>query len=73
MNNKGFLLSDALINVIVISLLSILCISTFKMLNNFEDGYLEYTKENNEKYDYLYESISECVPCQITEDLPQEA
>ena len=73
MNNKGFLLSDALINVIVISLLSILCISTFKMLNNFEDGYLEYTKENNEKYESLYESISECIPCQITEDLPQEA
>lgn len=72
MNNKGFLLSDALINVLVISLLSILCISAFRMVNSFEDGYLEYIEENNEKYEYLYESISECEPCQITRDLPQE-
>ncbi len=72
MNNKGFLLSDALINVLVISLLSILCISAFRMVNSFEDGYLEYIEENNEKYEYLYEGISGCEPCQITRDLPQE-
>ncbi len=73
MNNKGFLLTDALVNVLVVTLLSILCISTFKMVDNFKIGYLDYIKQSNEKYEYLYSQISECLPCQITTDLPQEA
>lgn len=73
MNNKGFLLSDALVNVLVVTLLSILCLSTYKMLDNFKQGYLKYIEESNEKYEYLYQSIQECVPCQISADLPLEA
>ena len=68
MNNKGFMLVDALVNVIVVSSIAILCFYVYRALNNYDDGYKKYINENNEKYDYLYGSLSECTKCLIIED-----
>lgn len=65
MNNKGFLLVDALVNVIIVTSIAILCIAMFKQFDNYYDGYKNYIDESNEKYEYLFIRNSECETCQI--------
>ena len=72
MNNKGFLLVDALINVMIVSALSILCITLFRVINNQEDTYNTYLDRTNNEYEYLFNELGECEKCQEIEDLPME-
>ena len=53
MNNKGFLLVDALINCLIVASLSIL-FGLFKQFDNYYDGYEKYSEELNEKYEILF-------------------
>lgn len=67
MNNKGFLLIDALVNTLIVSLMCLLCLMIFHNLNNYDEGLSEYIDRSNEKYDLLYSSLSECEKCDIKE------
>lgn len=65
MNKKGFLLVDALVNIIIISSVALICIAMFKQFANYYDGFDEYISNSNEQYDYLFLKNSECDACQI--------
>lgn len=67
MNKKGFLLIDALVNTLIVSLMCLLCLLIYHNLNNYEDGFVDYIEQSNEKYDYLYSNIGECVKCEVIE------
>lgn len=71
MNNKGFLLIDALVNTLIVSLLCLLCLITYKSIENYDKVYSEYLKNSNEKYDTLYNSLGDCVKC--VEEQEEEA
>lgn len=68
MNKKGFLLVDALANCIITSLLCLLCFVCYQAYDNYLNGYDEYLKESNEKYDDLNNSIGECEKCLMPEE-----
>lgn len=65
MNNKGFLLVDALVNIIIVTSLAVLSIAMFKQFDNYYDGYKNYIIESNEEYEYLFIRNSGCDACQI--------
>lgn len=71
MNNKGFLLIDALVNTLIVSLMCLLCLVTYSSLNNYDEGYKSYIEVTNEKYDLLYTNLSECEKC-ITSESEEE-
>ena len=71
MNSKGFLLTDSLINILIVTLISLLTFMTFKMINNNEYAYEIYSNNTNEKYMELFNSLEECI-CQIEDSLIQE-
>lgn len=71
MNNKGFLLIDALVNTLIVSLMCLLCLITYRSLDNYDKGYEEYVENSNEKYDLLYSSLSDCEKC-IMEESEEE-
>lgn len=71
MNNKGFLLIDALINVFIVILLSIIGIAIFNQFGNYYKAYEKYNNEANLDYDFLFNNIKECEDCQI-EDLSKQ-
>lgn len=71
MNNKGFLLIDALVNTLIVSLMCLLCLITYRLLDNYDKGYEEYVENSNEKYDLLYSSLSDCEKC-IMEESEEE-
>lgn len=68
MNNRGFLLIDSLITLIVVSTMSILCISIFNAVNNYQEGYLTYKEETNNVLSDIYSSLNKCEVCEIIED-----
>jgi len=75
LNNKGFLLIDSLVNVLIVTNLCFLCFISYKAIDNYYEGYDRYIDESNERYDYFFNSLGECEKCVITkqEDLsPQE-
>lgn len=65
MNKKGFLLVDALVNIIIVTSLGLLCIAMFKQFDNYYKYFDEYVLNSNENYDYLFLKNSECDICQI--------
>lgn len=65
MNNKGFLLVDALVNIIIVTSLSLLCIAMFKQFDNYYDGFENYIEKSNEEYEYLFMRINGCDTCRI--------
>lgn len=67
MNKKGFLLVDALINIIIVSSVALLSIAIFKQLDNYYIAFEEYINSSNEQYDYLFLRNSECDACQVTD------
>ena len=70
MNKKGFLLVDSLITIFIVSAMSILCITIFKSINNYKEGYQSYKEETNERLNNLYNSLGVCERCVIQEDSP---
>lgn len=67
MNEKGFLLTDALISVLTVSLLCVLCFSIYRLIDNYDEGLDEYIEESNEQYDYLFGGIESCERCVVEE------
>ena len=63
MNNRGFLLGDALINVFVVSLLCLLCFSIYRAIGNDEEIFQAYIERTNERYERMYSDMENCVPC----------
>lgn len=72
MNNKGYLLIDALICVLIMSLLSVLVLSSYQTISKQEDIYDEYLKRSNEEYEIIYRGLNECIKCQIKDSPTQE-
>lgn len=72
MNNKGYLLIDALICVLIVSLLSVLVLSSYQTISKQEDVYDEYLKRSNEEYEIIYRGLKECVKCQTKVSPTQE-
>ena len=68
MNRKGFMLLDALINVLVTSVICILCLSIYQAIDNYDEGYKEYIEQSNERYDYLFQGLEECIKCQLNQE-----
>ncbi len=56
---------DALVNIIIVTSLSLLCILMFKQFDNYYDGFKNYTTESNEAYEYLFIRNDGCDACQI--------
>ena len=69
MKNKGFLLVDSLISILVVSSIAIVCVSVYSSLVNYENGYLLYKDETNSRLEAIYSEMGECEKCVIEEDL----
>ena len=68
MNKKGFMLLDALLSLVIVTLLCLLCFSIYRVIDNNEEVLDEYYLRNNEKYDALFGSLGDCIPCVSQED-----
>ena len=66
-SKKGFLLVDALITVFITSLLCVTCYSTYDLIVNYEDGYISYQEDSNEKLESIYNSLFICEECKVNE------
>ncbi|MBR5341332.1 MAG: hypothetical protein IK151_05335 [Erysipelotrichaceae bacterium] len=67
LSNKGFFLLDALLAVFIVSCICILCFSIHNLMDIYERGYAEYQEQSNRRYEYIYNSLSECEACSINE------
>lgn len=67
MNNKGFVLLDSLVCVIIVSAVCSLCFSLFSILNIYHDGYLNYVENSNNDIVYYFNNLYECEGCLIDE------
>lgn len=67
MNKKGFLLVDAIINVLIVSIVSSLCLYMYIAINKADDGYVNYLENENDNYERIFNSLSECEACLIDE------
>ncbi len=60
MNRKAFILWDSLfIPVLTIFIVS-MCLSLFNALKNYNEGYDEYLRKSNEKFEALFQGIQSC-------------
>ena len=66
--NKGFLLIDSLITVLVCSLVCILCYSIYKINNNYIEGYKEYQDKSNERLTYYLSDLNWCETCEVLDE-----
>lgn len=64
---KGFLLLDSLITVFVTSVVCVGCYSIYKSIVNYEESYIEYQEESNDRLVNVFNSLYECEPCIIDE------
>ena len=69
MKSRGFLLIDSLITIFIVSSMALLCISVYKSVLNYKEGYKLYKEETNNKIAAIYDSLGECERCEIEEDL----
>lgn len=65
--NKGSILLDSLLSVLIVTYICLLCFSIYKVVINYEDSYLKYQLKSNEHYEQIFNSYSYCEPCQIDE------
>lgn len=68
MKNRGFLLIDSLITVVIVSAMSLLCISIFTSLDKYEEGYENYKNENSNQINEIYDELGVCEKCVFIED-----
>lgn len=66
--NKGFLLVDSLITVLVCSLVCVLTYSIFSTNNNYIEGYRKYQIESNERLTYYLRGLNQCETCEIIDE-----
>lgn len=66
-SSKGFLLIDSLLTVFIVSSICLLCFSIYKLITNYEKGYLNYQMLSNEDYENIFNDFSICERCVIDE------
>lgn len=64
---KGFLLLDSLITVFVTSMVCVACYSIYKSVVNYEEGYIQYQNESNNRLVTVFNNLYECEPCILDE------
>lgn len=67
MNKRGFLLLDALLNVFVVSIIVSLCLYVYEAINYAQSGFNDYLANENDSYEQIFNSLSECEACFINE------
>lgn len=72
MNKKAFLLVDSLVCLIVVTSLAFLCFATFNQISKHEEVNEYYYEETTSKYETIFKSMSECIKCEIEENLEEE-
>ena len=63
------MLLDAMLCLVIVSLLCLMCFSIYRVIDNNEEVLDEYYVRNNEKYDALFNSLGDCIPC-LSEEVP---
>jgi len=67
MNNKGFILVDALICVFICISICEICFSIFNCIVNYENGYKSYSERVNDRLVEVYSKIGICEGCIVNE------
>ena len=67
MNKRGFLLIDSIINVFIVSLMCALCLGIYQAIVTYENGYISYQTNSNERLITIFNMICECEACIIDE------
>lgn len=67
MNKRGFLLLDALLNVFIVSIIVSLCLYVYEAINYAQSGFNDYLTNENDSYEQIFNSLSECEACLINE------
>lgn len=67
LNKKGFLLIDSLITVFVTSLVCVMCYALYQSLIKYDDGYIKYQEDSNERLEHIYHNLWHCEECEIDE------
>lgn len=65
--NKGFILLDSLICVIITSVLCLTCYSLLIAASEYDEGYKKYIDESNNNIEDIFNNIEECEACTIHE------
>lgn len=65
--NKGFLLLDSLVTVFVVSAICVLCLSLFKAIDNYEQGYISYQEISNNNLEIILSNTYTSEGCYIDE------
>lgn len=73
MNNKGFILLDALISVFIVCAISTITINLFVNYKNYKDGYLYYLDDVNDLYEDIFEDLGECERCILQEEETEDS
>lgn len=67
MNNKGFLLLDALLVVVITANMCLLCFTIYQAISRDEETVENYQNMENEYYYDLFGSYPECEVCLVDE------
>jgi len=67
MNNKGFILIDSLVSIVIVSTLAILSMYTYNNYVNYYKSYYKYQEEISDMYLDVLANLGECEKCQIIE------
>ena len=62
------MLLDAMLSIAIVSVLALMCFSIYRVIDNDERVMEEYYQKNNESYELLFGSLSDCVPCVLETD-----
>lgn len=65
--NRGFLLADALLAVMITISICSLCFAIYRLIDHYEDSYDRYQKMSNLAYEEIYRHLRECEACMIDE------
>ena len=68
-SNKGFLLADSIICLLIVCVLSVLSIMMYQNIKHYNESYTNYIEEENEEYKEVF-NVSYCSPrvCGITDN-----
>lgn len=68
MNKKGFLLLDALVIVVIISIISALCVNILTTYEKYNEVLNNYYQSSNEKMFQIFNEVNTCESCKIGND-----
>ena len=65
--NKGFILIDSLLSVFIVTYICIICVSIYKVIENYNISYVDYQNNSNQVYEYIFDNLPICEPCILDE------